>query len=176
VRDNQSTSWDTFQRIGQPLVATPANQSDHVELWYASNVSAGQTTVTVSFSAPPAYSTDAHTVGIYEYAGLNHLSPLAQIVEAIGVGNMPDAGRLPAPYLHTGLYFVVGGDGGPNLSVGNDITPVQAGVGFTLEDQQDNPDFERFYTEDRIGTEATNASFSLTYPANWGVICVLFVS
>jgi hypothetical protein len=175
VRDNQSNPPDVFQRVGPPVVATPAIQSDSVDLWYASNVSFGQTTVTVSFSAPPGGSLGATSVGIYEYSGLNKTSPLHQTLEATGAGNKPDAGALPNPLNRAGLYFLVGVDGGPDINGGNGNTPIQAGTGFTLEDQQDNSSFERFYAEDSITLGTSNASFSIAYQANWGVICAVFI-
>ena len=175
VKDNHSTYQSAvFQRVGLPLTATSAPLSDHVDLWYASHVPGGPTTITVSFSAPPDSSLDANSVGIYEYSGFNQTSPY-QRVAATGSGTTPDAGQSPTPLPRTGLYFVVGVDGGPDVS-GAGNAPVMAGSGFTLEDQQDDPDFERFYAEDRIATEAANASFSIAYPATWGVICAVFTS
>jgi hypothetical protein len=177
VTDSSRPTADTFYRLGQ-LAIDPDLQRHYVELWYARNVSGDATGVTVSFIGPADISTTVNDVGIYEYAGLNPVQPLVSAGHTVGSGSTPTTGIPARVQSSLALYFVVGTDDGedPSSSAGNNAS-VMAGTGYTLEDQQDNRELERFYTEDQITQQAvSSAAFSIAASSNWGVICAIFTS
>jgi hypothetical protein len=161
---------NTYQRVGQPLVADHY-QNTQVDLWYAHSVLGGALTVTVSFSPSSSPYTSGETnVGLYEFAGLNKTVPVEQVTAAVGSGNKPDGGKLTTRAASEALYFVVGIDLGPDG--GNMTTPATPGTGYTLLDHQDEG-YARCYTEDQIAPQGTfDTNFTIAYASDWGVMGV----
>jgi len=167
------TQWegvvtDVTDNLGNSYIPVKATQHaneahDYVELYYAKQVASGATTVIVRFSL-----NGDENIGIYEYSGLDTLSPLDQVVSNTGEGNTPDGGALHST-TNNEIYFVVGVD-----DDGNNSSPV-AGNGYTLEDHQNDSSNERFYSEYCLCThESSQTNFSIAIPSYWAVIGASF--
>jgi hypothetical protein len=155
VTDNQD---DTYIQVAAAQHAN--NHTDYVLLYYAKNVAAGQTTITAQGGG---------NMGIYEYSGLDPLSPLDQVASNAGMGNTPNGGIVNTTKDNE-LYFVVGvDDNGGNTSL-------SAGNGYILRDvEADSTHHERFYTEDRVAAHGSySTDFTIAVGSHWAVIGATF--
>ncbi len=165
---NTTVSSVTDNRGNTYTAVTPARHAntstDYAELYYAKNVAGGATTVTVAFSG-----TADTNVGIYEYSGLDPISPLEQLASNTGFGSAPNGGTVTTA-TDNELYFAVGVDDN-----GNNVAPT-AGSGYTLENHQDDStSHERFYSEDRISAHGSySTNFTIGTSSNWAVIGASF--
>jgi hypothetical protein len=177
VTDDSQDEYKPTKDVEASPPPPDQRQHIHVELWYAIG-KGGALKVKVSFGSSPALTPPDSEVGIYEYApdDSGRRISLEKSVAATGFDPRPDAGaaKLATDIGGDKLYFVAGGDGGPAPGTGRGNTLVTAGTGFTLLEQQDEPDFVRFYTDERIAGDGGNADFAITYSSNWAVIGAVF--
>ena len=186
VRDNHH---DTYTSVKPALFANSQDMADYVELYYAKNVVGGSTTVTATFTAPPAnsnYSGDSN-VGIYEFSGLSKTSPLDSAASLMGgsqsgkTDQVTSVGGVPLGTSENNeICFAVGVDSGLNNSDDPKInTPAAVGQGYYQLDQQDDSvNYERFYTEwapiPKAGSPGCNPNFTLQYESYWAIIGAAF--
>jgi len=158
VTDNKGNTYTAVTSAQHANTAT-----DYTQLYYAKNVAAGATTVTVTFSS------GVGNIGIYEYSGLSTTSPLDQVTSNTGASTTPNGGTLTTTPDNE-LYFAVGADDN-----GNNSTPT-AGGGYTVENHQDDSaNHERFYTEDRVSAHGSySTDFTIGASSDWAVIGASF--
>lgn len=160
---------NTYVQVG--LTRSGNGTTDFCRLYYAKNVAAGATTVSVSFSGAPGAGDTM--VGIYEYLGVDTVAPLDTTNPGgTGTGTTPSPGAV-TPTVNGCLIFSAGLDDN-----GNNATPTaNTGAGYVLEDHQDDStNHERFYTEDFVqGIKAsTTASFTIGTSSNWAIQAGVF--
>lgn len=159
VTDNKGNSYTLLGNRYAQSAGT-----EYVQLYYAKNAIAGSTTVTVKFAEVVD-----NTVGVYEYSGIDRVSPVDKVVSQVGYGVSPNGGVLTGAQ-NNELYFVLGTDDWANNSAPS------AGSGYALLNHQDEAlSHERYYSEYRVSPQGSyQTNFSIGASSYWAVIGVAF--
>lgn len=150
------TSGNVYQDAVQQAQSADGHQT---HIFYAANIASGVNTVTVSFSE-----TNNHPwLAIYEYSGLDPVSPLDKTAHAEGFGSAVNSGSTQSTSSSPELIFA--GVGLPASSA----QTVTADSGFTLLQQDAPPDNSRAANEQVIvnTTGSYASSFILSDATNW---------
>jgi hypothetical protein len=135
-----------------------------VQLFYAKNILGAANTVKATFSA----SNNHPWLAIYEYKGLNTVSPLDQVASAQGSSTTPSSGATPTTTSASELVFA--GFGFPASYTGTQT----AGAGFTMV--QNNTGTSPGANESMLttATGSYTGALSLSSSANWSAIVATF--
>jgi hypothetical protein len=135
-----------------------------VHVFYAKNVAGQSNTVTATFSA----SNNHPWVAIYEYSGLNTISPLDKTAYAQGSDASPNSGMAATTTVANELVFA--GLGVPNSYTGT----VTAGSGYALAQQDAGLSRSANQTAVTGSTGLFAGAFSLSSTTNWTAVLATF--
>ena len=152
VKDSNGNSYT--------LARSQVQTTDRHQTWvyYANNIAAGPTTVTVTLST-----TATLRVAIHEYSGLNTVAPLDQTTSAQGNGTAPTSGSVTTTAASE-LLFGMGSSANAQSWT--------AGTGYALRQAPAG----KLETADQIvaATGSVSASASLGASDDWTAIIVTF--
>ena len=136
-----------------------------VHIFYAKNIHGGANTVKATFSA-----TNNHPwLAIYEYSGLNSISPLDRVAAAQGGSTNVSTGLSGTIQNSNEVVFVGAGFNTPSFT-----GTVSAGGGYSM--LQQNTNTSRAANESAIvsSTGSYAGTFSLSTTANWSAVLATF--
>jgi hypothetical protein len=150
ISDNGTTHATYAKAVGKTI---PAGESVDLETWYASNIPAGITSITVTFTAPSPAQVGSAWVG--EYSGLAASGMLDRVSAQSSTGSTHSSGATPATSQTNELVVAAYADGGWNTSI-------TAPAGWSSRCRGGNQTFDQLASADSNAASigAQSASFT----------------
>jgi hypothetical protein len=156
---------DTLGNSYTEAVAQPQTADGHqVHVFYAKNILGGANAVTATFSA-----TNNHPwLAVYEYSGLDTVSPLDQTAKSQGSG--PVAGAGPTASISVSNELVFAATGLPASYTGTST----AGTGYALIQQDTGASPAANESALAPAIQAVTGGFTLSSPTSWTAVVATF--
>jgi hypothetical protein len=143
---------------------TQTADGHQIHVFYAKNIFGGANAITATFS-----SANNHPwLAVYEYSGLDTVSPLDQTAKSQGSGSVASAGPTASISLSNELVFAA--TGLPSSYTGSET----AGTGYTLIQQDAGASRAANESGLATATQGVTGGFTLSSPTSWSAVVATF--